>query len=481
MSLQCKVMIGFLVTYLFLSQPVGHLYGQEPYVRWVPPVLLFDGSGKGFSSYVLVDDVFGYLHALWSYDSDGDGDGDVVFYSRGDGDSWTQPVDVLIRADGSPIQHVGAAADARGNLFAVLGQGDLVCYRVSTAEATSARNWTPMVRGPQVSVVDAKIITDQWDRLHLAYAVHGGSIYYTRLEDTQESWAKPVDVIRIGRSDAATDIVDIAIGRDRTIHIIWSENTLPKAYPPSGVYYAHSTDGGLTWSNEVELGGTYATRPQIVVEEPNTVHAVWGSSIGDLGKYHRWSADGGQTWTPLQLVERRETGLTYKEQLAVDGANNVHWVVAEDLGDLYTAWQGDSWSSLDEIELPATNLWSPMLRPFGTSLAISHGNRVNLLLRTNEEGGKRQRLWYTWRQVEAPYVLPVIPVSTPTPVVTLASTGVSTPVELPTPGSTTIPLASELGGQPITQLNPIVVSVLPAVLLIGVIVAARLIKLGSSR
>ncbi len=73
---------------------------------------------------------------------------------------------------------------------------------------------------------------------------------------------------------------------------------------------ARSTDGGSTWHNKLVYAGPLGTSiqnlfPVITVDHGGNVYAAFSTQLpggGLMGAYLTSSADGGQTWTPVQRV-----------------------------------------------------------------------------------------------------------------------------------------------------------------------------------
>ncbi len=81
-----------------------------------------------------------------------------------------------------------------------------------------------------------------------------------------------------------------------TLHVVWSdERTKGEA-----IYYKHSVDGGVTWSNEIALTDTNhkASMPSIASSGMNVHIVYWDSSTyTHASSFYVHSLDGGNTWS----------------------------------------------------------------------------------------------------------------------------------------------------------------------------------------
>ena len=285
--------------------------------------------------------------------------------------SWSAPVNVSASLPGGWFPDV--AADDTGNVHVVW-------------------NGNYPDRTPGVEVGNAPAALASIDRDHLA------NLYYTRLTDGR--WTSPIDIAVIWIGHALRSAVtaeatgqlhltykglgtlgsarneedlwhttadglsassalawrsprrlsysqvgyfsDIVVDSRKVLHAIWTESD-SKGY---GLYYAHSSDGGVSWSRRVALDGSELVwwyRAHLKVDAQDRLHAVWevtdtwGTTRG--AAYSR-SVDQGETWSTVRFPASYPTtdalgtggpGLYGPQQpsVGIDGRGNVLIVFRE--------------------------------------------------------------------------------------------------------------------------------------------------------
>lgn len=127
---------------------------------------------------------------------------------------------------------------------------------------------------------------------------------------------------------------DIAVDGAGLIHAIWEDNRNAFTTGPD-IYYANSTDGGLSFNPSLRVNndatGVEQARPSIAVAQDRSVYAVWDDPRnGARGRdiYFSKSVDLGITWTPNIFVNDDSAG-----------ANQDSATIAVDtLGGIYVVW-----------------------------------------------------------------------------------------------------------------------------------------------
>ncbi len=172
-------------------------------------------------------------------------------------------------------------------------------------------------------------------------------IYSAQSADAGQTWTYITRVNHDAPGVGQQNSPDVAVAADGTLHAVWLN---------SGVYYARSTNGGRTWSDEVKINdsSSWADHPAIAVYT-NTLCVAWqDSNFYYVGM--DCSADGGLTWRSNDLIAPSVGGAT--PDLVVDDTGQVHVVWTDtrnDTGDIYYARWSDSrsWSGAVKVNTDA--------------------------------------------------------------------------------------------------------------------------------
>lgn len=436
--------IIFFGILFFVSSTASAQQGSQ----WTDPVRL---SVQGAFPTLAVDHA-GQVHAVWTENKTGleiAGWGDTLFYSAYSNGEWSMAVDIIAAPQSFSADFPSLIVDYNNFLHLFWRTGSRIFHSfVNPTEANSALNWSrpvPVVYFdfPAVaSNVPYAVAIDENNRFHISYLQSDGttwSLEYIYSDDSGISWSSP-QIISIASDGIAYILPRIAVAPEgQTIHIVWTNAILPDGFPYTGVFYLHSTDGGTTWSQPLQLGGAAQGFANMVATTSNTVHVVWNGSAEGQGRYHRWSPDAGATWYDVTRISE-SGGLTQGwPALALDSADTLHFfmfagsdAINDDLYYMY--WQlTQGWSQEELISVEPTGNYTG--QPAAT---VSYGNQLHTIWvvfepRNNALPGlwHRAKVTMSPSTTYPPFLLPS-PVVNPSPTTSdISDSLISTDNELP--------------------------------------------------
>jgi len=163
--------------------------------------------------------------------------------------------------------------------------------------------------------------------LHVVY-MNDFKLYYVNSTDNGNTWSEAQQLTGSIRDSAHPTIAV----NESNIHITWMDHSDKYGNPTMGaIFYLNSTDGGLTWSEDINLTemDLDATFPYIEVNK-SMIHVVYSKEIAGLWQgYYRRSDDNGVTWTEDIKIMDSPNDL-FIDDFAIE--NNRLYVVG---GDVY--------------------------------------------------------------------------------------------------------------------------------------------------
>lgn len=377
------------------------IFVYEDRSSWSTPVLLFEDRGWTiFSALAASDD--GTIHAFLQSDPSrlseediGEPGADTLWYSQIRNGKAQEPVNVLVPPPGGGYQQaIRALTDSRGNIHLLLFS-TAHCLQHSVVSLDLALSPIEWIKNSQCIADSGNrfgFVQGYDDQLHLTYITGDGRLEYSSYSPSTGRWSNP-RLVHDADEDSAISDTRVAHDAQGRIHVVWSEYEAPNWYPPSGVFYSRSDDGGMNWTVPLELAGEGHVQPEILAVGDGQVHVIWNGSVRIGNRYHRFSQNGGQTWSPTHVFDI-EGGILGPPAIAVDSLNNAHVILSSDYGLFYAFWSiSDGWSEAEPI-------WEGAQAGEPSAL-VSGGNNLHILFRERSE-----RIWYMSRLLEAPEAIP---------------------------------------------------------------------------
>ncbi|MEO8512317.1 MAG: T9SS type A sorting domain-containing protein, partial [Ignavibacteria bacterium] len=146
-------------------------------------------------------------------------------------------------------------------------------------------------------------------------------VYYKRSTDAGNTWSADA---RLTNNPAASNGPTISV-TGQNAHVFWSDTRIGNAE----LYYKRSTDGGASWSSDTRLtfAADEANNPGSFAFGPFVAITWSGWRTGFYEIYYKSSIDGGLNWSnDLQLTPSSNSGGSYKPSIDVsDSAAHVVW------------------------------------------------------------------------------------------------------------------------------------------------------------
>ncbi|HEY3477178.1 MAG TPA: hypothetical protein VGK56_21360, partial [Anaerolineales bacterium] len=346
-----RIGIALLVISLLSIVWIAPAQAQGQGGGWSRPYRLSSEEGKASEGY-LVADQYGYVHCFWTETLFEDGRW-IIKYSRFDGTTWTKPNDIYVAGLG--IRNVSPFVDQQGILHIAWAEGLVgpAYYTYAPANnAFSAQSWAK----PIEIRVPARVVylrVDSKDVLHILYIdqTEEAGVYYIRSEDTGKSWSEPVWLDPDILPDHIPDSLNFELDENDGLHAAWFYGTREQGARPDWVRYAHSLDGGQTWSapflidqHNEETDHRLTSASPVMMVQGHTVHIIWAA--GSLPyRYHRISTDAGRTWSaPVQIFGELH-GQAF-DGLALDRSGRLHFLgqIRYPMGIYHAYWDQTRWS-----------------------------------------------------------------------------------------------------------------------------------------
>ena len=225
-------------------------------------------------------------------------------------------------------------------------------------------SWSPNVRvNDDATVADQDfptIAVDEHDHVHVAWEDSRNGdydIYYAHSVDGGVSFSVNRRVNNdVGEGDQFDPA--IAIGPDGTLHLAWQDGRNAIGYD---IYYAISTDGGVTFSTNVRVNDETLgdqVDPDIGVDSTGRVHVAWADNRdGPYQIYYANSTDSGGSFSASQLIGYGGKGNNITPALAAVGSNQVHVAWVQHLTDIpyYIPGFGYIWIPVYGVEITSSS------------------------------------------------------------------------------------------------------------------------------
>ena len=271
---------------------------------WAPPINI-SGSPNWSVNPFITGDQAGQVHVVWVEASEAGGGEtpDTIYYTTLADGNWSTPIDIIAAPIGARLLPDAFGIDLYGRLVLIthLNRGLSISFADSKA-AGAAQAWRTTTLNDNNLVNVASLAIDADGGYHVAYASDSQQIQYLTATDAGETWSDSL-VASVNDSSMAVTEPAIAAAADGTIFVSWTRTTEATNWGPVGVWFSRSLDGGSTWSEPAELvSGEGYGLSSLLLEPDRRLHVFWVGSLVAGGRYHQWSDDLGETWSPTLTI-----------------------------------------------------------------------------------------------------------------------------------------------------------------------------------
>ena len=422
----------------------------------------------------LLCDPYQNLHVLWGKSH---ADGSEIYYRTDKDGSLSAPVDVLAVPDNLAVQ-LSAAISAPDTTIHLIWanryvQGSVYYSRAPLADAANTRAWDqPRLLVSQADSVG--IFADKSGALHVIYASFeaGGymnAVYHMRSVDSGLTWSEPALVYQVAAAEPSYLITTAAIDEAGRMYVGITLRSQDYGVN-SELGYIRSLDTGQTWQPYQVIAKQSEATPNVSVITPfafgkDEIHLTWH----DPRRMHMWSSDGGVTWSnPVEIIQLG-AGFGGANYLAKDSAGVLRVVTGVASGIYVSTFANSRWLTPERIE-------NRRMDPHGQEMVVCQGNQLHIVY--DDRVLRDTTVWYAHKQVNAPHIeqIPIPPSKAPSATITVSPEAhQASPTAEPTVTAERTPPLIDLTPPAISEsaLAPLLISTTSVVILISAALAWR--------
>jgi hypothetical protein len=351
--------------------------------------------------------------------------GKTIYYAVRQDGQWSPSAEILVSSSGKAEQ-IDAGIDSDNQISIVWSGGhggEIFFSQADYDQAFIPTSWTEPEILPSPLPVGSSpdIFIDSSDDIYVSYAIplnEQRGIYLTKSEDNGLTWMEAALVF--DAQSAGWGMVDdphLAITENGDQHIVWTRYSLPTGEGPLGLFYANSSDGGLTWSDAAPVVEDPVVWSDIAATGADTVQRVWqqkGSSGSTL--WHEQSTDGGLTWERIAPVSVFGE-IVANPSLSSDHAGRLHLLLVirsgiDTYGLQHWVFDGQSWRTETRYDLQ----FSPVTEILTLGSDFSDTGKLDVVLLNSDlsiDGSQIYQMIFTNLSIDVPEIEST-PVSLPT-------------------------------------------------------------------
>jgi hypothetical protein len=425
--MKVKLVLPIIICFIGLVPFSAIVGAQEFSNEWTEPEQLYlvtDGLRSNFLSLLKdrSDTVYSWWVTINAYPEQTSADQLIsrTYHAQNINGDWLSPMDVMIWPDAGRMTSV--VIDPYGYLHAFSATDCLNYTTASHDQALSARGWNNIGCLDEVGLAFPSAGQTTDGTFYVVYSAPDNQSYrLIHSQDGGSSWSSYRTIFEI-QDDFLLDPM-LEIDHKGRLHLVWSVGQAPDAYPPTGVFYSRSDDGGTSWKLPLQLGGGEEGEPAIAINN-DEVHVLWNGDAAKRGRYYRYSPDAGESWSPVEVLSPPSSqggsgGLQRPPAIIVDNTGNVHVLLHEQAALYYATKTGFGWTTKQALYNPE---FMKGVELFGVRLTITGGNTLHALYilesyDQSEVEYPRNHIWRVYHQSKEINAITEnpIPWSTPLP------------------------------------------------------------------
>lgn len=424
-----------MVFLVVLALGVG--ISNTPTTTWEEPELIWASSAPCYDPISIIDPV-GDINVFWqtrNYESE---PYSSVMFTKLKVDERVnvsaEPIDIFTITQKGTLGGGRSLLDGYGRLnYFVSTRGYSSAFHswALNDNPFGARDWAPFTPITHDAAFDLDV-TKVDGKIYMVYAITGANNYsqkgvFFSEKDTNNNWTWPVNIAYVTQSDLNISDTRLAVDGEGCIHVIYTE-VPDTGYPPLGSYYSRSCDQGETWSEAILLQSRNQGNPRIAAYG-NEIHVITTGAVGNRGRFHIWSSDGGRSWSNTEILLPEIEGLS-GGGIVVDSNGVFHMALVDKDGSgiIYSSWENGTWSAFRTI-LKITDVQNHYVE--APTLSINEGDKLLVSVCEYSRIGMNQgldesKLWIIRGDTDSPEIIEhyfkQIQQSTPTPEVKITPT-----------------------------------------------------------
>ena len=283
------------------------------------PVNISNNSGD--SSYPKITASGNNIYITWSFTVTGK-DFDVLFTKSTDGGAtFSTPVNISNNSGDSGLPQMAVSGN---NVYVTWENNGLGNFEVFVAKSTDGGNtFTLPVNvsnnaapsgAPQIIASGNNVYVSWMDKTTGNY-----DIFVAKSSNAGSTFGTPVNVSKTPKDSGYQQMT--ASGND--IYVVWTETIADKNYD---VYFAKSTDGGMTFGAPVNISNNVGASGWAQVAAPNNIYVAWEDNTpGNYDILIAKSTDGGATFsTPVNVSNTPEES-AFVQMVATNDSVYLTW------------------------------------------------------------------------------------------------------------------------------------------------------------